>query len=350
MGTRANDIATLIKNGSQIDSDAIGTSAITAEKLNVGQIGGRKNLIINGAMQVSQRYGTIRTFVTANANGYTLDRWNPGQFQQAGHQQVSVTDSSVPTTKAVRVTSSSTSEAGSGTRMAFGQIVEHANCDFVAGKTVTLSLWIKFSNATIAGSNEFSMQLSEYDTIDPDFGITGADRTNDIFISNGSYPTTWTKYTKTITCASTVKNIGARFAFSDLFNTSSSGSAWYEITAVQLELGDTATPFEHRSYAEELALCQRYYFKPNDATVQDDGSVGHKYGISSMTLGFNSTFAFPVKMRTAPTASEITSPDYVNCSGIIINTNPDGYISRVSVSSNGTYRAYNWLYDFEAEL
>jgi len=242
---------------------------ITGSSFNGGQLGGRRNLIINGAMQVSQRYGTSRTFTLANtATDYSLDRWQPGQFQRGGHQQVSVTDSSVPTTKAARVTSSSTSEAGSGTRMAFGQIVEHANCDFVAGKTVTLSLWIRFSNDTITGtSNGFSIELSEYDTVDPDFGITGATRTNPIYISNGSYPITWTKYTKTITCASTVKNIGARFVFADLFNTTNNEDEWYEVTAVQLEVGDTATPFEHRSYSEELALCQRYYQKHRSSTA-----------------------------------------------------------------------------------
>lgn len=270
---------------------------VEGSSFNGGQLGGRRNLIINGAMQVSQRYGTSRTFVTANSNGYTLDRWNPGQFQQGGHQQVSVTDSSVPTTKAVRVTSSSTSEAASGTRMAFGQMVEHANCDFVAGRTVTLSCWIRFSSASITGSSSFSIQLSEYDTVDPDFGTTGANRTNPINITNGSYPTTWTKYTQTITCASTVKNIGARFIFSNLFNTTNNEDEWYEVTAVQLELGDAATPFEHRSYGEELALCQRYYYKHAE-NVSAYVGPGWAYSTSSAYLQVD----FPVTMRVAPDA------------------------------------------------
>ena len=317
------------------------------------QIGGRRNLIINGAMQVSQRYGTSRTFVIANSDGYTLDRWNPGQYQKGGHQQVSVTDSSVPTTKAVKVSSSNSTEAAGGTRMAFGQIVEHANCDFVAGRTVTLSFWIKFSHASITGSTGFVSQISEYDTVDPDFGVTGANRTNDVTISNGSYPTTWTKYTQTITCASTVKNIGARFLFVDQFNTTNNEDVWYEITAVQLELGDTATPFEHRSYGEELALCQRYYFRPNDNGVQDDGSAGRKYGSGGTGLAFNSSFTFPVKMRAAPTAEDLgNTVVYDNCTPatLIFNTNPDGYVSRVTVTNNGVYRAYNWLFEFKAEL
>ena len=273
-----------------------------AKPLDLAQRGhvvhGRRNLIINGAMQVSQRYGTIRTFVTGDtATDYSLDRWQPGQFQASGVQQVSVTDSSVPTTKAARVSSSSTSEAASGTRMAFGQIVEHANCDFVAGRAVTLSFWIKFSSASITGtSSGFVSELSEYDSVDPDFGATGATRTNLTSISNGSYPTTWTKYTKTITCASTVKNIGARFLFADAFNTTINEGEWYEITAVQLELGETATPFEHRSYGEELALCQRYYQKVS--------SSRHDLQLMRETGYLRScNYCFPTEMRSAPSVT-----------------------------------------------
>ena len=41
-------------------------------------------------------------------------------------------------------------------------------------------------------------------------------------------------------------------------NMDNTSNEWY-ITGVQLEVGSTATDFEHRSFAQELALCQRYY-------------------------------------------------------------------------------------------
>ena len=232
-----------------------------------------RNLVINGSFIVSQR-GSGRVF----GQSYPLlDRWSTGQYQQAGHQQVSVSDPSVPTIKAVRVTSSSTSEAGSGTRMALGQMVESKNCDFLAGKQVTLSFWIRFSSNTVSGtSSGFAYQLNEYDTVDPTFYSTGGTRENNTYISNGSYPTSWTKYTKTITCGSTMKNLGVRFLFADLFNTTNNSDAWYEVTAVQLEVGDTATPFEHpRSYSDELTRCQRFYEKSDlDEYYQLPSSAG----------------------------------------------------------------------------
>ena len=269
-------------------------SKVNPNFVNVSQYG-RRNLIINGAMQVAQR-GTSRSF---GGTYNTLDRWAMGQYQQAGHEQVSVTDTSVPVKKAIKVTSSSTSEAGSGTRMALAQIVESQNCDFLAGKTVTLSFYIRFSDATMTGGGDFLFQLNEYDSVDPNLLTTGATRENNTTIAQGSLPTSWTKYTKTITCSSTMKNLGARFLFSNLFNTTANSDEWYEVTGVQLEAGDTATPFEHRSYGEELALCQRYFWnqvhQSSDAMVMD--------GFWGSATIFEGTVRYPVPMRAAPSLS-----------------------------------------------
>ena len=216
---------------------------------------GFKNHIINGGFDVWQR-GTGRTY----SNAYTTaDRFAPGQHQDAGYERVEVSGGGPNAKYAMRVTSSSTSEAGAGTRMALGQMIEHANSIHTAGKAVTLSFWIKFSAASIAGAGVFQVQIWEFDSINPSFGITGPARNPTINLTNGSLPTSWTKYTVTATTASTAKTLAFRCNFDGLFNTTNNSDFSYDITELQIEEGSVATPFEQRPIGLELSLCQRYY-------------------------------------------------------------------------------------------
>ena len=215
-----------------------------------------RNLIINGAMQVWQR-GTSRTYKQHDYG--TVDRFQPGRYQEAAYERVAVSGSGPDAQYALRVSSSNTSEAASGTRMAVGQMIESVNCQQLKGRQVTLSFWIKFSNATFTGYGDFRYEIYEYTDVDPAFGTTTTNTTSESFVTNGSLPTSWTKYTKTITVDSTTNTIAVRMGTDSLGNTTNNSDLYYDITEVQLEVGDTATPFEHRSYGQELALCQRYY-------------------------------------------------------------------------------------------
>jgi len=75
--------------------------------------------------------------------------------------------------------------------------------------------------------------------------------------------------------------------------------ATFNITGVQLEVGDTATPFEHRSYGDELARCQRYYYRTKVSTYGQGTFYG--YTLAGQSLG--TVFTFPSEMRTSPTRS-----------------------------------------------
>ena len=84
-------------------------------------------------------------------------------------------------------------------------------------------------------------------------------------------------------------------------------SIW--ITGVQLEEGTNATDFEYRSYGEELALCQRYYYKVS--------SVGNPSGMYCMGFAYTTDLVllnipFPVEMRTSPSSMDQsgTASDY----------------------------------------
>ena len=255
---------------------------------------GVRNLIINGDMRIAQR-GTSRVF----GQGYkSIDRWSTAQYQVAGQQQVAVTDSNVPSKYALRASSSSVAEVGEGSRIQMGQLVESVNSIHCTGKQVTLSFWIRFSSASItAAAGNFGYGIYEYDTADQNFITSGASRDATDTILNGSFPTTWTKYTKTITCASTMKNLAFRCGFNHLFNTTNNSDVWYDITGVQLEVGTEATPFEHRPYDMELARCQRYYYTGNFSA---QGTTDSAYNREGMVI------YLPVLMRATPNLNSYT--------------------------------------------
>ena len=78
-----------------------------------------------------------------------------------------------------------------------------------------------------------------------------------------------------------------------------SSSDYVEFSDAQLEVGNVATPFELRSYGEELALCQRYYFKSVGAIA----IAGQSYATSPSVDGLRVPFNFPVTMRATPTTT-----------------------------------------------
>jgi len=108
--------------------------------------------------------------------------------------------------------------------------------------------------------------------------------------ASGSTPTSWQAY-----------SIGNE-APSQTVNIADNTANDWSITGYQLEVGSAATPFEHRSYGETLALCQRYYYQSgyNGGTVYGGGSL--------CCVAFNANEAggpntFPVTMRAAPTVN-----------------------------------------------
>jgi hypothetical protein len=98
-------------------------------------------------------------------------------------------------------------------------------------------------------------------------------------------------------------------------NLADSTSNYMNITGVQLEVGKIATPFEHRSYGEELALCQRYYYNHVNA-INDYVGVGDYY----VTTQLDVDIPFPVSMRTAPTLEQSSGTNYYQAYGGAMST------------------------------
>ena len=308
---------------SGIEASGIG---ITCASINGAQIGGRRNIIINGAMEVAQR-GTTET--GSAANGYsTVDRI---QLQQGGTDdypetaQGDVASGTTPYTegfrKTFKVTNGNQSSGGqAGDELAVRYSIEAqdvAKCGWnykSASSFITLSFWVKSSVAqNFYGyllSLDGTMQRYAFET-----GSLSAD--------------TWTKVTKTIpgnsnlqfdTDSATNKAaMGMEIVIAPFFGTDSTGSislntwsawsssnrtpdytsTWYttndatfEITGVQLEVGPQATAFEHRSFGDELTLCQRYCY----ICASSKHNSGGEYEIEFI----------PANMRATPTATRLS--------------------------------------------
>ena len=291
---------------------------------------GRKNLIINGAMQVAQR-GTS----TANVNSNTyasLDRFktltNEGIFTVS---QSSEAPAGFANSYKLDCTTADTSLAAAGKvnidTYLEGQDLQQIQKGLSTAKQVTLSFWVKSSVTgtyivelfDIDNSRHInkSYSISSADTWEKKEILIDADTTGAFGDDNGASlqirwwlaaGSNWTSGTLATTWQAqdnTDRAVGLSVNIADNTN-----NEWY-ITGVQLEVGSVATEFEHRSYGEELALCQRYY-------VQYGGENAYDL-ISSSAIGRNGTSCqggviFPVSMRQTPSISvnDIQVADAVN--------------------------------------
>ena len=294
-------------------------NGITADEIDVGQLGGRRNLIINGAMQVAQR-GTSFTSL-GNGSVFTLDRM---KFVEEGTTDSRITvsqDSTSPDDFAhslkIAVTTADTSlDAGhiQYIRYAFeGQEMQHINKGTASAKAMTLSFYVR-SNKTGTyivqcnhdDSSRFTSQSYTINAADTwerktitipadTSGTIVNDSTNGLelqfHLSAGSNKTSGTLQTTWDTATQANRAVGQTNLMDSTSNT------WY-ITGVQLEVGTVATPFEHRSYGEELALCQRYYWSQSYTNTYE--SIFHVGRIVSSSQG-DFGVSHPVTMRARPT-------------------------------------------------
>ena len=264
---------------------------------------GRKNLIINGGFDVWQR----GTSFTPTGADYMADRW----FMGGGDYACTATKQAATLPDGSEVNTMRISYTASGTNyIDLYQGIE--NFKALSGKTVTLSCWIK--------TNIPSLSYRQYST--QQFGS--------VAVADGQ----WHKLVSTVQLgAITGVNRGANSPF---FGPTSGGTIvtksgdYFEITQFQLELGSVATPFEHRSYGEELALCQRYYQTINTNVQGYPGAGGF----------FQTNIQFPTQMRSTPSTTNII-PGYVsniNTTGVY---ELDNRGCRVECQATNAGRAYH---------
>jgi hypothetical protein len=293
--------------------------------LGAGNASIMKNRIINGAMVIDQR--NAGAAVTSNNNTiFSVDRFSYFTNGSATGtlQQSSVAPSGFTNSLLYTITSGSAS--GSTTRAQLIQRIEGYNiADLAFGtasaKTITLSFWVRSSlTGTFGGSLQNSAQdrsypytytISTANTWEQKTVTIAGDTSGTWLTTNGSgFQVYWD-----MGCGSSLQGTAGAWVSADYRGATgttsvvaTTGATW-QMTGVQLEVGSSATGFEYRQYGQELALCQRYYYKvfPNATAKSLSGS-----GLAYSGIGATGIIQFPVTMRTTPSALEQsgTAGDY----------------------------------------
>ena len=331
-----------------------------AGSADAGGLTGR-NLIINGAMNVAQR-GTSHTAIHTTGY-YAADRFQIiySAEDELRNTITQASDGPDGFANSLKIqTTTAESAVASDERFyviykAEGQDLQQLGYGTSAAKSITVSFYVKSS---VTGTYAFSLyQEDGNDSIGSTYTINSAD--------------TWEKKTLTFagnTAAAIADDNTNGLAFywglmigSDWLGTDNTSwgewsatkffhghaqngvgtttNATWQLTGVQIELGEQATPFEHRSFGDELLQCQRYYHKNGSASF-------HNY-----TYQYNSTnrmmeFRHPVDMRASPTATVTFS------SGSFSAFSPDNkqYKAYVAAGTSDSSAYYSTAYEFDAEL
>jgi hypothetical protein len=303
------------------------------EVLTNSQIGGRRNIIINGAMQVAQR-ATSATNVGSTTSGFhTLDRFKHfSDGSSAGRLTMSQsTVSDLPGFANALKLDCTTADTSIAANEYFilshpleGQDLQQLKKGTSSAEKVTLSFYVK-GNASATYSlelNDGSRRIGQTFSVTTSWnrvvltfdgdtsGAIDDDNTVGIYVNfwlhAGSTFTGGTHGTSWATLADNERAGNSTSIFDSTDRT-------LEITGLQMEVSSQATPFEHRSVGEELALCLRYYYKEastRSALVYQDGNVYVQHN-----------HPFPVPMRANPTVAIGTT--YAN-SGTISATQAAG--------------------------
>ena len=297
-------------------------SNITADQLNIGQIGGRRNMVINGGMQVAQRGTSLAMAHDGNTANFLIDRYQllfggspsslDGTYAQVADHPLSANGKSLKWTTGTTESAIAADEQLFIVHKVEAQNLQHLNFGNSNAVTTSLSFYVKCS---ITGT--FSISLRKDDstkrisnrtyTIDSantwekkTFTFTGdtdsgAGIVNDNgegirimwhlmagsnYVGGGNF-TSWKDYAADDFAAGLATNAIATTA-----------SATWQLADVQWEVGSEATPFEHRTNGEELALCQRYYIEETGVSMRN---------FTGGTIAVSIPHFWKTTMRAAPT-------------------------------------------------
>lgn len=300
------------------DNTQIATTAFVYDQ---APLFSNRNLLYNGAMQIHQRSASVAGI--SSAGYYTADRWatDPsllGTWTQTVENDAPTGSGFRKSLKMLCTTADNTPSAGDYCQ--FYQRLEGQDLQRVAKGTssaqqLTLSFWVKsnvtgtyiaelydFDNTrqvsasyTISASATWEKKIITFpaDTIGTFDNDNAASLQITWWLGSGSnytagspLQTTWATPTNTRATGQT--------------NLASAINNYWQITGVQLEVGTNPTPFEFKSFNQELSECQRYYFRSTPGAVNSPFGVG--WNINTTTAVIHTSF--PTTMRIRPTSVE----------------------------------------------
>ena len=298
------------------DINIVTTGDITATSYNSGQLGGFRNLLINGDLRIWQR-GT--TFNNTGSGQYLADRWFVlGTDADFSKETLS---SGKPYMRMVAPNSGA----------AITQRIEIQNLYGLEGKELTFSVSVKTANPDDVkfigityrqeNGNYISLVVDESEAT----GLTA---------------NAWGRISKTFTLPAIPSNAGCLQigVMNDTTNQT------MDVSDFQLEVGPVATPFELRPIGMEMSLCQRYFIRTTNRHAIWTGMTvsGKLYSVSS---------DYPVQMRATPTIENVTSQAQQNFNTPelnVANFNSATFVATATATIDGNYY---WVgFDANAEL
>ena len=311
-----------------------GTCTPNISSFNGGSGFAGRNLILNGEFVIDQRMGGSATAITPTGGvDYTCDMWHEsnygGEAARITFQQRSGDTPTPNYRQAIRLDVTTAMGTPSGNDwMGFSQFIESQNIKFLghgtsSAKPITLQFWIKSTKtgtATVGITRsdaareylaEYTINQSdtwEFKTITFPGDTSGTEAAGDngrgfmlyfcLFAGSSRHGTlnNWRAYPG-----------GYYGASANQVNLLDNTSNFVLFAGVQLEVGNIATPFEHKTFSDNLRDCQRYYYQVGGQT--NDGQPDEPYGVllpmamNATSIRVKGVLTHPVPMRTGPSVT-----------------------------------------------
>jgi|GEM_PF-1495845 len=342
VGTTNPSAAALTTNTKKFHAGIVTTNNLYADSLEVNTINStevgstgalsNRNIIINGAQTISQRYslGEVTSVSGASYSEYQTDRFeiNFNNLGVVGASQTTTAPDGFVNSLKIDCTTADASPADEDyfyiAQKIEGYNVQQFKYGISDALQVTLSFWVRSSKTGTyiceffqQGNTRQQSQTYTIDsadtweqktiTIDGDTASTLANDNSDEFSVHwwlgagqdydGGNPLEFPFLTQELnTSWNTSANRSRAYGGTNICDSTS--NEWY-ITGVQLEIGNQRSSFEHRIYGDELARCQRYYYKTQPGQYRSF-AMGYNRN-TTLTHAFTT---FPVPLRAAPTSIE----------------------------------------------